>query len=86
MSADHKDFRVKFYERQIQRIVSGLRDLANDVENAGIPRSTPGITGTPRFARSAEQVIHNLIWGMANLNADGLIEAAVQADMSETES
>lgn len=78
-----EDFRVRFFNGQVERLVRNLRGLADDIERTAKPRATPSITGTPRFTCAAEGVVHDLIWGFANLHADGLIEAAVQADAAE---
>lgn len=81
--SERKDFRITFYERQVARLATHLRDLADDVERQGKPYSTPGVTGTPRFLGAAEAVNNSICWGIANAGAHRLFEAAYQADAAE---
>ena len=83
VSADYDDYRINFYNRQVERLVQALRDLADQVEREGEPRQKPGVTGTPRHLAAAEAVNHALTWGIANAGAYRLIEAAYHADDAE---
>jgi hypothetical protein len=84
VSAD-KDFRVRYYERQVERLVTGLRELADDVARESVPRATEGVTGSPRFLSAAERVNRTIAWRLANLSPHRLFDAACHADMSEAE-
>lgn len=82
--SDRQDFRIAFYDKQVARIVDGLRSLADDIERQGQPYGKPGVTGTPRHLAAAEQVNHALTWGLANLGTYRLFDAAHHADVAET--
>lgn len=75
----------RFYVRQVERVAQRLRDMADEVERATEPRATPYIDGSPRYGVMAEQVIHTIVWGVANCSLDGVIHAATLADMAERE-
>lgn len=79
------DHRIKFYDRQAEKIVAHLRSLADEVEREAIPRAKAGITGTPRYLAAAERVNHALTWGLANLGAYRLFDTAYHADDAEQE-
>jgi hypothetical protein len=83
--SDRTDFRISFYERQVERLVTSLRDLADQIERNGKPYDKPGVTGTPRHVAAAENVNHALVWGIANAGAHRLFDAAFHADEAERE-
>lgn len=84
MSAD-EDFRIRHYRRSAEQLVEHLHDLADRIERVAEPSKTLCIDGTPRFAYAAEQVSHELTWGIANAAAYRLFHDAVHADAAEAE-
>ena len=75
--ADTQRFR---YADAVSRVAQQLRNIADEVEREGKVR--PGTfdnDGQDDFNWSAQQVTHTLMWGMANLNLDGLLSAANDA-------
>lgn len=74
-----------YYCRRLAAVADGLRKLADHVEHEGTPRPTVGTTGTPRFSQAAYSAFHAITWGLANLNAESLIDAAGRADASAEE-
>lgn len=75
MSAAH-------YKRQVGRLATHLRDLAERVEHEGVAR--PGLVGErdgkPEYVYAASQVVDAVVWGLANAGLSGLISAASEAD------
>jgi hypothetical protein len=66
------------YDEKVARIVKSLHDIADRVEREG--RAHPNVTrsGDPRpdYLNAASGVIHEVTWGLANLNLDGLVSMA----------
>ena len=83
--SERRDFRITYYERQVQRLATHFRDLADQIERLSVPYSKPRVTGTPRHLAAAGQVNHALTWGIANAGAHNLFDAAYHADVAETE-
>jgi hypothetical protein len=72
-----KDWAQQRYEGHVNRIAEGLRSLADRVERTGhSPR--PGRSNT--YSTAACDVLHDVTWGVANLNLDNLLNAALDAD------
>lgn len=80
MSAAAENYHSRFFVKQLEGIAARLRDVADQVEREATLRETPYIDGTPKHAIAAEQVIHAVTWGVANLNLSGLVHDAAQAD------
>jgi hypothetical protein len=80
-----EDFRIRFYERQTAGVVDRLRALADQIEREAKPYAKAGITGTPRYLAAAEAVNHALTWGIANVGAYRLFDAAHHADEAEAD-
>ena len=78
-----EDFQIRYYNRQAARVVDELRALADRIEREANPHPTPGVTGTPRHMAAAERVNHALTWGIANIGAHSLFDAAFHADDAE---
>jgi hypothetical protein len=72
------------YHEKIAEMARRLRTLADDIERKGNAREFKSVL-TPRHVNAATNVVHALAWGMANLNADGLVQAAGDADGAEAE-
>lgn len=74
----------RFYAKQVADVVRRLRGLADEVEREG--RARPGVMGRqdgrPEYVHSAQQIVHAVTWGLANLNLDGVISAGNEADQA----
>lgn len=68
------------YETHTARIANALRDLAERVEREGKVRPTDYDGNESPHVYRAANVVHELAWGFANLNADVLLNAALDAD------
>lgn len=66
------------YQRNAAKIAADLRSIANQVERDAEVRET--FHGAPPHSWAAQQVQHAVLWGLANLNLDGLTNAAAEAD------
>jgi hypothetical protein len=69
------------YDRQVKRIATMLRNIADEVEAEGRPRTerVEPYADKPHLAAVA-RIQHELTWGVANLPHSALIDAAVEAD------
>lgn len=90
MSAQDKpatlaDFRIAYYERQVARVVEDLRSLVDRVEREARPHATASLTDTPRHMNAADAANHALVWGIAEIGAHRLYDAAFHADVAEKE-
>lgn len=79
------DYRHARYERLAEAVARDLRALADRVERESKPRDEAGVTGTPRHTECAEAVQHAIVWGIANIGAHRLIDAAYHADVADGE-
>lgn len=70
----------EMYDARVASVAQGLRDMADRIERAGKPIDRPSASGIPPCTYAAQQVHHELAWGIANLSADQLIGVAQQAD------
>lgn len=66
------------YQERVVKVIVGLRDLADRVEREG-SRVTNKVS-LPGHGWAAHKVLHEVTWGFANLNLDGLVLAACEAD------
>ena len=74
-------FAVTHQTERIGKIVSSLREVADDIEREN---KIENIQRDP--AAVAARVVHTLVWGMANLSLDSLITNAGQVyEASATE-
>lgn len=79
MSDDYVKKQSERFSNRARSTAEGLRKIADDVERRS--KVKPDIrTMIPDHAKAAEEVIHTIHWGIANLNIDGLVRAAADAD------
>lgn len=76
------DFGVKRYEERLACIVRDLRHLADEVERDARVRTEPDVMGTPALIWSAQTVVHRVMWGLVNLNLDGLVNVAGDTELA----
>ena len=72
-----KDWAQQRYEGHVDRIARDLRYLADRVERTG-HNARPERSNT--YSTAACDVLHEITWGVANLNLDNLLNAALDAD------
>jgi hypothetical protein len=70
------------YSAKVVAIADKLRAVALEVERSVAP-PTDLRSMKPDHARGAEEVIHKVMWGLANLHLDGLVARAKTADDAE---
>lgn len=75
----------KHYTDYVVQVAEQIRSLADEFTLAARPRRDEGALGVPRYTAAAEQALHRILWGLANLNADDLIGRAALADKAERE-
>lgn len=69
------------YERAVTRVTQGLRDLADRIEReARDVRPGHIITPDSPHTAAAQRIIHEAMWGLANVNLDRVVSAATEAD------
>jgi hypothetical protein len=70
----------RHYAGMVTEVARALRDLAARVEREGTLRPERDVIGVPAGAWSAHQVVHAVMWGVANLGLDGLVTIAAEID------
>lgn len=78
MAKTWADRHAEHYNRLLASVVAGLRRVADDVERQGA--KTANRVDAPEHGWAAHNVIHEITWGVANLNLSALILAAAEAD------
>lgn len=74
--------RVEVARARAGSVAAGLRRMADEVD-----RRADGFTAESsmllpnRNSRAASEVVHSVMWGIANLNLDALVDAAGRADL-----
>jgi hypothetical protein len=77
MSEKLEKMHAEFLASTIEQTAAKLRALADKVEaEAASVRATSGTT----YAANAATVIHEIMWGVANLNLDRLPRESSEAD------
>lgn len=76
---------ANYYFVRLDKVVADLRRLADEISREGQPHKAASFDGTPRFANAAHKVHHALVWGVANLGAEYIIDAAGRADHAEAQ-
>lgn len=66
------------YASTVRRVADDLRHLADEVERLATPDSDLR-TLQPDFHGSAEDVLHKIVWGFANLNLPRVVRHATRA-------
>ena len=67
------------YLSRVDSIVVSLRQIADEVERHGPPSEKFGTASI--YGSSAHDILHDVLWGVANLNMDALVAAAAEADV-----
>jgi len=78
----------KRLERAVAAAVSRLRAMADQIEaeaKHNIKAAQDGGTDYASYGRVAQQVVHEMIWGLANTNLSNVIDAATDADKARQE-
>lgn len=80
---DGDDWAADLYAKRLAEVARRLRNLADTVEREGAARQgdirVGGAYPHPDWIRAAERAIHEVSWGVANLNLSELVNAATEA-------
>ena len=77
---DYVDAQTERYADSLKKVAGRLRDIAERVEREGKP--TVGhlqADGLPDYLWAAQQVVHEIHWGLANAHVDTLLSSAADA-------
>ncbi len=78
--ARYAETQTERYAQTTAGIAKRLRDIADEVEReSAVREGTFDNDGKPDFMWSAQQIVHTVMWGVANLSLDGLVSAARDA-------
>ncbi len=78
--ARYAESQIDRYAKTTADVVRRLRDIADEVEReSAVREGTFDNDGRLDFMWSAQQITHTIMWGVANLNLDGLISAGHDA-------
>lgn len=70
----------RHYGVKVAVIAADLRSLADRIEREGKPRPSSVYTAGTEHQTAAGAIVHAVMWGLANINLDGLIREAADAD------
>lgn len=76
MSYDYTQSRRDAYDAKLAQMVAQVHRIADDIEREGRRRETD----TNNAGWAASQVLHTLMWGLANLSLDRLVSLAAEVD------
>lgn len=80
---DEKEFMLNQVTRQMDKIVTHLRDLADRVEHEKSALQRKGLkAGYPHAGYAAANVVNALGWGIANAPTETLITTAADFDVA----
>jgi hypothetical protein len=79
LSTDYPQRMSDRYSAKVRRVAAKLRQVADDIERSATP-PTDIHSLKANHARGAEDVIHKVMWGLANADLDGLVARARDAD------
>lgn len=68
------------FTRRVEASAQGLRDLADDIERRARSIETVPRPGATSAAAVAGDIIHAVMWGLANAKTDGIVSAAAEYD------
>lgn len=68
--------------RSVATVAQQLRDLARRVEIEAGARADDAKRGTDSYGSVAGSVVHEVQWGVSNMNFDALIRYASDADIA----
>lgn len=71
------------YSEQVDKISERLHRLADDVKREGKARNSTYDIGGLGHITAAQRVLHEVTWGIANLNLNGLLSWAMEADLEK---
>lgn len=73
-----EEYAAEYLESSVRSVVSSLRALADRIERDVRLPSSPD----QMYGQAAEDVVHEINWGVANLNLERVVRAAVRADIA----
>ena len=85
---DWEEASVKRLETTVASVVARLHQLADRIAEeatANIDNARTERTDYSTYGRVAERVVHEVTWGLANLNLPNVIDAASDAAAAHTE-
>lgn len=68
------------YDREVAEIAGKLRVIADEVAREGKARRNWTARGDerPDYLLGAQRIVHTVMWGVANLHLDGLVNVAAE--------
>lgn len=78
------EFGMRRYQERLDHIVADLRRMADEVEREGRVRDEALVMGTPALIWSAQTAVHRVMWGLANLNLDLLVQIAGDTELARS--
>ena len=65
---------------RVQRSAEGLRVLADRIESEANRVKRVPTPGTPSASALAGNIMHSIMWGLANASTDAIVSAAAEYD------
>jgi len=78
----NEQYGAKFMREGVARRVRRLRDLADRIERDGENGIVRAEAGKGTYGTVASNLLHEVTWGVANLNIETLLATATDADIA----
>lgn len=78
--SDYTEIQSQFYSDMVERTADALTRLAEDVRRYAKVDRDPMFHKDNPHVYNAKDLIHRVSWGMANLNLEGILARALDAD------
>jgi predicted kinase len=76
---------ARFLREGVATRVRRLRDLADRIEREAERNIARAEDGRGTYGCATSNIVHELMWGLANLNVDSLLSTATDADIAHAE-
>lgn len=81
---EHSDYLSSHFSSLAEKAAKKLRDMADEVEREAAVKEDV-FTGKLSHMRSAQNIVHVVTWGVANLHLDTIMSVACEADEANKE-
>lgn len=81
-AAEMAEYYEKEFAARVKHLADRLRQLADDIERKGVIPESGLFLSAPPAADTAYEILHEITWTFANMNAIGLVTVAGNVDVN----